>query len=212
MVRGVEKDFIFSVEEGMKWQCVGQRCRTRTTVGSLQWGWFQLSVATLQLTLMLTTYSVLPLCFLVLLNLDSACVSFWTMKCEHFKRWVWLPGWDSPHAWFSSPSSFLKDLFLLLLNTHSLDGRTKKNLIVAHILVYCSYHQKLWGLSSDSISYLSSISKNLKPFYRPLCSSSLVIDTNPCPHPIFWMFWHLALPWGRFFSHAPGLGVGSRVE
>lgn len=36
MVRGVEKDFIFSVEEGMKWQCVGQRCRTRTTVGSLQ--------------------------------------------------------------------------------------------------------------------------------------------------------------------------------
>lgn len=80
----------------------------------------------------------------------------------------------------------------------------QENLTVAHILVYFSYHQKFLGLSSDSISYLSSVSKNQKPFYHPLCSSSLVIDANPCPYPIFWMFWHPVLPWGQFLSQGSG--------
>lgn len=72
---------------------------------------------------MLTKYSILPLYFLVLLNLDSACVLFWSMKCEQ-KRWVDFQA-ERVNA-HDSPVPLLPFKTLLpILNTHSFDGHIK---------------------------------------------------------------------------------------
>lgn len=117
--------------------------------------------------MMLSKNKVFPLYFLVLLNLDSACVLFGPMKREQ-KGWVWLSGWDNQCPWFSSPLFCFKTL-----NT------------VAHVPIKSTTTRSSYGsapLLSDSSP---AFPQYLKPFHRLLSSSSLVVNTNSCPPPYF---------------------------